>query len=100
MATVIGHVAEVHLRNSRSGSVCLRSTIHVGPAIKIGVDVVDYLVLSSPSVENDRRLLRLRCSSPTMTTVTPALWLARFAHLKDVCAKDDLMPLSKISGQR
>ena len=24
---------------------------------------------------------------PTMTTVTPALWLARLAHLKDVCAK-------------
>jgi hypothetical protein len=35
----------------------------------------------------------------TITTVTPALWLAKFAHLKLVC-KGDFVPMAKINGQK
>ena len=37
---------------------------------------------------------------PTITTVTPALRAAKFAHLNEVCAKKIWLLVLKISGQR
>ena len=45
------------------------------------------MVSPSPSSEKSRLLLSPDLTMPTITTVTPALWLARFAHLNEVCAK-------------
>ena len=37
---------------------------------------------------------------PIIETVTPALWLARFAHLNEVCANAISWPVWKINGHR
>src|SRR5690606_9216671 len=50
--------------------------------------------------ENNLRSAPAFLAMPTITTVTPALWLARFAHLNEVWAKAISCPVAKISGHK
>ncbi len=51
-----------------------------------------HLRSATSSRRNRCASLRLRCEMPTITTVTPALWLARFAHLKRCVGEGYCMP--------
>ena len=60
----------------------------IGASDQIGVYIWDFLTVTQPSSDVSRACVPCPFAAiPTITTVTPALWLARFAHLSGVGEK-------------
>lgn len=85
-----------------SGAALTGWTEIFGPGTRYGPILSTSLTVTVPSafVSNSRRLPVGEIAKPTTTTVTPALWLARFAHLNDRLAKAISWPVLKIRGHR